>query len=58
MYLEHGDTIAVQYGGSNTVNTIDSFRPSELAWPAWNGGYSRDKVENMKRYYANSFGGA
>ncbi|KAL7338197.1 SacI homology domain-containing protein [Rhodotorula toruloides] len=56
MYLEHGDTIAVQYGGSNTVNTIDSFRPSELAWPAWSGGYSRDKVENMKRYYANSFG--
>ncbi|BGP21712.1 polyphosphoinositide phosphatase [Rhodotorula toruloides] len=56
MYLEHGDTIALQYGGSNTVNTIDSFRPSELAWPAWSGGYSRDKVENMKRYYANSFG--
>ncbi|GAA6047122.1 hypothetical protein JCM3770_006907 [Rhodotorula araucariae] len=56
MYREHGDCIAVQYGGSNTVNTIDSYRPSGPAWPAWGGGYSRDKVENVKRYYANSFG--
>lgn len=57
MYREHGDCIAVQYGGSNTVNTIDSYRPTGPAWPAWSGGYSRDKVENVKRYYANSFGG-
>ncbi|GJN91628.1 hypothetical protein Rhopal_004651-T1 [Rhodotorula paludigena] len=56
MYREHGDCIAVQYGGSNTVNTIDSYRPTGPAWPAWSGGYSRDKVENVKRYYANSFG--
>ncbi|BGP36735.1 phosphatidylinositol-3,5-bisphosphate 5-phosphatase [Rhodotorula kratochvilovae] len=56
MYREHGDCIAVQYGGSNTVNTIDSYRPAGPAWPAWGGGYSRDKVENVKRYYANSFG--
>ncbi|GAA5866136.1 hypothetical protein JCM3774_004094 [Rhodotorula dairenensis] len=55
MYASHGDIIAMQYGGSNTVNTIDSYRPAAPAWPAFTGGYSRDKVENMKRYYANSF---
>lgn len=54
MYREHGDCIAVQYGGSNTVNTIDSYRPTG----AWTGFYSRDKVESARRYYANSFGGA
>ncbi|GAA5926528.1 hypothetical protein JCM3775_001042 [Rhodotorula graminis] len=52
MYREHGDCIAVQYGGSNTVNTIDSYRPTG----AWTGFYSRDKVESARRYYANSFG--
>lgn len=57
MYASHGDIIAIQYGGSNTVNTIDSYRPATPAWPAFSGGYSRDKVENMKRYYANSFSG-
>ncbi|GAA5980284.1 hypothetical protein JCM10908_001598 [Rhodotorula pacifica] len=55
MYASHGDIIAMQYGGSNTVSTIDSYRPATPAWPAFSGGYSRDKVENMKRYYANSF---
>lgn len=58
MYASHGDIIAMQYGGSNTVSTIDSYRPATPAWPAFSGGYSRDKVENMKRYYANSFSGA
>ncbi|KWU45342.1 hypothetical protein RHOSPDRAFT_28774 [Rhodotorula sp. JG-1b] len=55
MYASHGDIIAMQYGGSNTVSTINSYRPATPAWPAFSGGYSRDKVENMKRYYANSF---
>lgn len=58
MYREHGDCIAVQYGGSNTVNTIDSYRPTGAWSGPWSGVYSRDKVESARRYYANSFGGA
>jgi len=52
MYHDHGDTIALQYGGSNLVNTIDSYRKINQ-WTS----HSRDLIENLRRYYNNTFAG-
>lgn len=52
MYHDHGDTIALQYGGSNLVNTIDSYRKINQ-WTS----HSRDLIENLRRYYNNAFAG-
>ncbi|TIA99509.1 hypothetical protein E3P96_02910 [Wallemia ichthyophaga] len=49
MYHDHGDTIALQYGGSALVNRVETYRKINQ----WNS-HSRDLVENIKRYYANS----
>ncbi|TIB79461.1 hypothetical protein E3Q23_00112 [Wallemia mellicola] len=49
MYHDHGDTIALQYGGSALVNRVETYRKINH----WNS-HSRDVVENIKRYYANS----
>ncbi|GAA5887685.1 hypothetical protein JCM5296_004458 [Sporobolomyces johnsonii] len=51
IYHDHGDTIAIQYGGSHLVNTVESYRTKVPQWSS----HSRDMVENIKRYYANSF---
>ncbi|RKF82296.1 Polyphosphoinositide phosphatase [Golovinomyces cichoracearum] len=50
MYHDHGDTIAVQYGGSQLVNTMETYRKINQ-WTS----QSRDMVESFKRYYNNSF---
>lgn len=50
MWHHHGDTIAVQYGGSQLVNTMATYRKTNQ----WTG-QSRDMVESFKRYYNNSF---
>lgn len=50
MFHDHGDTIAVQYGGSHLVNTVETYRKINH----WQG-HSRDMVESFKRYYHNSF---
>ncbi|KAI5283768.1 phosphatidylinositol-3,5-bisphosphate 5-phosphatase, partial [Ascosphaera aggregata] len=50
MWHNHGDTIAVQYGGSQLVNTMATYRKTNQ----W-AGQSRDMVESFKRYYNNSF---
>jgi phosphatidylinositol 3,5-bisphosphate 5-phosphatase len=50
MYHDHGDTIAVQYGGSQLVNTMETYRRINQ-WTS----HSRDMVESFKRYYNNSF---
>ncbi|KKY28302.1 putative polyphosphoinositide phosphatase fig4 [Phaeomoniella chlamydospora] len=50
MFHDHGDTIAVQYGGSHLVNTMATYRKIN----AWTSN-SRDMVESFKRYYNNSF---
>ncbi|KAF2838947.1 polyphosphoinositide phosphatase Fig4 [Patellaria atrata CBS 101060] len=50
MYHDHGDTIAIQYGGSHLVNTMATYRKIN-AWQS----HSRDMVESFKRYYQNSF---
>lgn len=52
MYHDHGDTIALQYGGSHVLNTIETYRKIG-AWTS----HSRDMIEGLKRYYANSFVG-
>lgn len=49
MYHVHGDTIAVQYGGSQLVNTMETYRRINQ-WTS----QSRDMVESLKRYYNNS----
>ena len=50
MWHDHGDTIAVQYGGSHLVNTMSTYRKINQ-WTS----HSRDMVETFKRYYNNSF---
>ncbi|KAI0482104.1 SacI homology domain-containing protein [Xylariaceae sp. FL0804] len=50
MYHDHGDTIAIQYGGSQLVNTMETYRKINQ-WTS----HSRDMIESFKRYYANSF---
>ncbi|KAH6635213.1 SacI homology domain-containing protein [Chaetomium sp. MPI-SDFR-AT-0129] len=50
MYHDHGDTIAVQYGGSQLVNTMETYRKINQ-WTS----HSRDMIESFKRYYHNSF---
>ena len=50
MWHDHGDTIAVQYGGSHLVNTMSTYRKINQ----WSS-HSRDMVESFKRFYNNSF---
>ncbi|KIO33239.1 hypothetical protein M407DRAFT_65651 [Tulasnella calospora MUT 4182] len=49
MYHDHGDTIALQYTGSALVNRVETYRRI----PQWNA-QSRDMIENIRRFYANS----
>ncbi|KZT52574.1 hypothetical protein CALCODRAFT_502129 [Calocera cornea HHB12733] len=49
MYHDHGDTIALQYTGSALVNRVDTYR-RKLHW----NSHSRNLIENIRRYYANS----
>lgn len=50
IWHQHGDTIAIQYGGSHLVNTMATYRKINQ----WSS-QSRDMVESFKRYYNNSF---
>ncbi|KAL2829178.1 SacI homology domain-containing protein [Aspergillus cavernicola] len=50
MWHDHGDNIAIQYGGSHLVNTMATYRKINQ-WTS----HSRDMVESFKRYYNNSF---
>lgn len=50
LWHDHGDTIAVQYGGSQLVNTMETYRKINQ-WTS----HSRDMIESFKRYYNNSF---
>ncbi|KAI5950277.1 FIG4 [Candida jiufengensis] len=50
MFHDHGDTIAIQYGGSNLVNTMDSYRRINQ----WSS-HTRDMLNSIKRIYSNSF---
>ena len=50
IYHDHGDVLALQYGGSALVNTMETYRRTN-AWTS----QSRDMIETLKRYYSNSF---
>ena len=50
MYEDHGDTIALQYGGSQLVNTMETYRKIS-PWTS----HSRDILNSIHRYYSNSF---
>lgn len=50
MYHDHGDTIALQYGGSHLVNTMETYRKINQ----WSS-HSRDMLESIRRFYNNSF---
>lgn len=50
MFHDHGDTIALQYGGSHLVNTLQTYRKINQ----WSS-HSRDMIESIKRFYSNSF---
>lgn len=50
MWHDHGDTIAIQYGGSHLVNTMETYRKTNH----WSS-QPRDMVESFRRYYNNSF---
>lgn len=50
MWQDHGDCIAIQYGGSHLVNTMSTYRKINQ----WTSN-SRDLVESFKRFYNNSF---
>ncbi|SCZ96130.1 BZ3501_MvSof-1269-A2-R1_Chr1-3g01972 [Microbotryum saponariae] len=50
MFHDHGDTVALQYGGSHLVNTMETYR-GIAQWTS----HSRDIVNNLRRYYTNSF---
>ncbi|OMJ17462.1 Polyphosphoinositide phosphatase [Smittium culicis] len=50
MYHDLGDTIALQYGGSELVNTVKTYRNNNN-WTS----HSRDMIVSIKRYYSNSF---
>jgi hypothetical protein len=50
LYHDLGDTIAVQYGGSQLVNTMETYRKINQ-WTS----QSRDMIESFRRYYNNSF---
>ena len=49
-FHNHGDTIAVQYGGSHLVNTMETYRKINQ-WTS----QPRDIIQTFKRYYNNSF---
>ncbi|KNB17134.1 hypothetical protein FOXG_15260 [Fusarium oxysporum f. sp. lycopersici 4287] len=50
VWHDHGDTIAVQYGGSQLVNTMETYRKINQ-WTS----HSRDMIESFKRYYNKPF---
>ncbi|GAA6022535.1 hypothetical protein JCM11491_005592 [Sporobolomyces phaffii] len=53
LWNNHGNAIALQYGGSHLVNTLDSYAER----PLWTS-QGRDKWQTVRRYYSNSFADA
>lgn len=52
LYEDHGDTLALQYGGSQLVHRVKTYRKiSPLS------SHSRDILQTLSRYYSNTFSG-
>ncbi|XP_033740516.1 polyphosphoinositide phosphatase-like [Pecten maximus] len=50
LYEDQGDTIALQYGGSQLVHRIEGYRKT-APWTA----HSKDIMNTISRYYSNTF---
>jgi len=50
LYEEHGDTLALQYGGSQLVHRIKTYRKT-APW----GSQGSDVMQTLSRYYSNTF---
>ncbi|XP_070567874.1 polyphosphoinositide phosphatase-like isoform X2 [Ptychodera flava] len=50
LYEDHGDTLALQYGGSQLVHSVSTYRKIS-PWTA----HSRDIMQTLSRYYSNAF---
>ncbi|CAH8467423.1 unnamed protein product [Dicrocoelium dendriticum] len=50
LYDEHGDTLALQYGGSQLVHNIDTYKKTHKL-----SSQSRDLVQTLSRFYSNKF---
>ena len=53
LYEDMGNTIALQYGGSNLVHRIEGYRKIAHPWKA----HSVDIFNTISRYYSNAFSG-
>ncbi|XP_076373457.1 polyphosphoinositide phosphatase FIG4 isoform X2 [Tachypleus tridentatus] len=53
LYEDHGDTLALQYGGSQLVHRIKSYRKIAPL-----SSHSRDIMQTVSRYYSNTFSDA
>ena len=52
LYEDHGDTLALQYGGSQLVHRIKGYR-KVAPWTS----SSKDTMQTLSRYYSNAFAG-
>jgi hypothetical protein len=53
MYEDHGDTLAVQYGGSQLIHRIKTYR-KQSPWTS----KGNDIMQTMRRYYSNTLSDA
>ena len=49
MFEDHGDTLALQYGGSQLIHRIKSYR-KESKWT----NRANDITQTLRRYYSNA----
>ena len=52
LYEDHGDTLALQYGGSQLVHRIKGYRKLSAFTSS-----SKDTLNTISRYYSNAFSG-
>jgi hypothetical protein len=52
LYEDHGDTLALQYGGSQLVHRIKTYRKT-APWTS----QGSDIMQTLSRYYSNTFSG-
>ena len=52
LYEDHGDTLSLQYGGSQLVHRVKTYRKI-APWTQ----HSKDIMQTLSRYYSNAFSG-
>lgn len=53
LYEDHGDTLSLQYGGSQLVHRVKTYRKI-APWTQ----HSKDIMQTLSRYYSNAFSGS